>query len=76
MDRSDEIRHLQRELSDLRRQVDAVRRRYDGIPPLETWVRGLGDRVGDLLRAPSDEDEIDNLRRKISGVRAWLARYG
>jgi len=74
-DRSDEISNLQRQLDTLRDRVSAVRRRSDGIPPLETWVKGAGERVSDLLRAPDDDQEVENLRSTIAELEAYLAEY-
>lgn len=74
-DRSDEIAELQRQLDGLRDRVSAVRRRSDGIPPLETWVKGFGERFSDLLRDPDDDKEVENLRNKIAEVEAYLAEY-
>jgi len=70
---SEEIDELRRQLASLRYRVNRVRRRTDGIPPLGTWAKAVGEGFGDLLRDPDDAREVENLRRRIAEVETWLS---
>ena len=69
---SEEIEELLRERADLRSRVNAVRKRSDGVPPLATWAKSIGEGMSDMLRDPDEEKDVEELRKGNDELRTWL----
>ncbi len=61
---------LFQEVRELKKRKADVLRKYDGIPPLETWAYKFFSGLGEVLR-PSLED----LEREKQNLEDWLSEH-
>ena len=69
---SQEIDELLSERADLRSRVNAVRKRTDGVPPIGTWVKSIGEGMSDMLRDPDEDKDAEELRKGNDELSTWL----
>ena len=70
------IRELEKRRDELHAKVRAIRRKRDGVPPLSAWLQNFLESAGQIFRDYRDDVYINNLRKAIREMEAYIRKYG